>query len=148
MPTWTKSLMVDISEQNDVSINALEFLALLIPLHILTDPSGKARINNTCIKWMCDNKSALFWVRKEKAKSLLPALLVYIFNGISRTFRLRHSIRYVKSCDNKVADGLSIGETYKFNLDARKRVGIDWSWVNRVLNYPDTVWERPVHFRS
>ena len=143
MPIWAAELMVDISEDDDVSINSLEFLAMLIPLYIMTNTKYGFHVRNTCCKWRCDNKSAIFWVIKEKAKSPLPALFVYLWNGISRANRLRHAIKYIDTHDNYVADQLSRGRWRHLSLAPEKRIQTPWDWVFQVLNEPDTVWTRP-----
>ena len=94
-PKWTGELMENISQNPEVTINSLEFLALLIPLYVLVCDDFKINVNNTCCQWMCDNKAAIWWVRNEKAKSPLPALFTFIWNGISRKFRLRQSVMCV-----------------------------------------------------
>ena len=144
MPIWARDLMLDISDNEDVSINSLEFLAMLVPLFVMTDPEYGFCVQSTCCKWRCDNKSAIFWVQNEKARSPLPALFVYIWNGISRKNRLRHAMRFIETENNYVADQLSRGRWQQFGFSDEKRIITPWDWVYKVLHNPDLVWTRPV----
>ena len=142
-PKKITRFMVNIAEEPGITINALEYAAVLIPLYYLTE--GAHRIGHTplrkrFIRIFCDNKATIFWIQKSCARSPLPHVLSLIFEGLAFSYGLRFQIEFVRSEDNKLADALSRARVHK-SLKNERRTHIPWKWLMAKLEKPSSVWK-------
>ena len=141
-PRRITRLMVNIAEEPGITINALEFAAVLVPLYFLTEGArhaGIGTVRDRFVKIYCDNKATIFWIKKSSARSPLPHVLSLIFEGLAFSYGLRFQIEFVPSAQNVVADNLSRDKVCSM-LNSDNRLHIPWGWLSAKLVEPSSVW--------